>query len=147
MRMPGSRNPASSHYVRDSIRVLVLPDVQRLPTDFTKADVVASITGDVGSELRCPPFAIRLRTHAVLRAGVPETAVNEHCKSKPRHHEIGPPGEVSSVEPEPHPACVQSSAQFHLWPRVPDPLTRHEGADLIRGSLGAVARPRHPEVL
>ena len=147
MRMPGSRNPAGRHYVCDSIGVLVLPDVQRLPTDFTKADVVASIPGDVGSELRCPPFPIRLRTHAVLRAGVPETAVNEHCQSKPRHNEIRPPGEVLTVEPEPYPTCVQSSAQFHLWSRVPDPLTRHEVADLIRGSLGSVTRSSHPEVL
>jgi hypothetical protein len=147
MRMPGSCNPASRHYVRDSIGVLMLPHVQRLPTDFTKADVVASIPGDVGSELRRPPFAIRSGTNAVLRAGVPEAAINEHGKSKAGHNEVRPPGEVPAVEPEPYPACVQSPAQFHLWAGVADPLTRHEVADLIRRSLGPVTTLSHPEFL
>ncbi len=137
--------PAVRQHIRHGVGILVLPDMQRLPTDFTKPSVVTPIPGYVGIELRCPPFAVRLRPYSVLWAGMPEAAIDKDSQLESGQHEIRFSREVPPVKPKANPTCVQSSAQRHLWFRVPGPLTGHKAPDLIRGSGWPVIRLTHSE--
>jgi len=148
MRSPSEGGePAGCQYVRHRVGIFVFPDMQRLPTHFTKAAIVAPIPGNGGIELRSPPVAIRLRTHPMLGAGVPEATIDEYSHPKPGQHEIRLSGEVPAVKPKANPACMKSTPQRNLGPGVPRPLTGHEVPDLIRRRSRRATRPTHSEAL
>lgn len=142
----GDCMPPRREVLGHGFRVLVLPDVHRLPTDLDELGVVAPIPRYVGSQLlRPPPPSVRLRRHHVLGTRMPVAAVNEHRYPQPREHEIGASREIASLKPEPDTPTVECAAQSSLGFRVLRPLARHKCTDLFRGRRRAI-RPTDHEV-
>lgn len=60
------------------LRVLMLPDPDHLPPQFSEMRVGLAITLHVAGQLAGPPLRVGLRRGLVLRASVPEATINEH---------------------------------------------------------------------
>lgn len=79
--------------VADSFRsrlwVLMLPDANDGPTSRSQEAVRLTVAVSVPSKLRSPEIAVDDRKYAMLRAAMPETAVDEYGDPMPREHHVG----------------------------------------------------------
>ena len=71
------------------MEILVLPDTDRQPTKFDQRFVVAVVSGDIPVQLLLPPGPVGFRQYPVVRATVPETAVEKHGYTRPCKNDVG----------------------------------------------------------
>ncbi len=81
---PNNLGHADGH----GLRVLVLPRSHKEPPVLAKSGLIATVAGDVPSNLRSPVVGIRSRSHAVVRAAVPDAAVDGNGHSLSREDDI-----------------------------------------------------------
>lgn len=62
--------------------VVVLPEPKDGPTSIPQVRIGAPVTTDVASELLLPPRGVVRGRGSVLRARVPEAAVDEDCDAR-----------------------------------------------------------------
>ena len=67
----------------------MFPDTDRQPAEFDQRFVVAAVSGDIAVQFRFPPCPVGFRQYPVVRATVPETAVEEHGNTRPCEHNVG----------------------------------------------------------
>src|SRR5262245_27964472 len=84
----GSLAPDSLDPVRCFAGRLMLPEVQRQPTQTGQGGILAPIAVDVALQFRGPPLAVVLGHDDVLSASVPETAVDEDGNPCPAEADI-----------------------------------------------------------
>jgi hypothetical protein len=106
--------PCRGQTVRYYGRFLVLPDMHRRPAERSEDLVVSMVTFAVRVEFGGPPLRVRLGGHPVIRAGVPEAAIDEHRHPEPHEHHIRPAREVPTMQSEPNPSCMQLPTQGKL---------------------------------
>jgi len=119
--------------IRRHIGVLVLPNVNRLPSELAQEFVVAAISRNVGIEFRHPPVVVRPRRCSVNWAPVPEASVDEDGRVRPDKHEVRSTRKIAPMESEAHASPMQRSPESEFWLRVSRPLSRHERTYLRRG--------------
>lgn len=68
----------------------MFPESERCPACFAQHQVRFSVALSVAVQLRHPVLRIPLRRRRMLRASVPEAAVNEDCNSLLREHDVSP---------------------------------------------------------
>jgi len=61
----------------------MLPYADRQPADFHQTAVVPSVSSGVLSEFCDPPVLVVLRNSHMIRATMPETAVDENGNARP----------------------------------------------------------------
>jgi hypothetical protein len=127
-----SVTPACSQHVRNNFGIFVLPNTQHLPTEFMQFDVVAPVPTDICIKFGCPPAAIRLRTHSVFGASMPEAAIYEYSKPQFRQYEIRFSRKIATVESEAKTSGMQSPTQGYLRSSILGPLARHKVPNLLR---------------
>ena len=116
-------------------RVIVFPHSDDRPTRLGERCVGRPISSHVRLELLRPPLLVRLREGCVLRATMPETAVDEHRDPLAREGDIGPRSTQSrdtQVDPVAETAAVELPAQSHLGVRIPVSHARHPFRNLGR---------------
>ena len=91
----------SSDPVGRLIRVLVLPDMDRSPSESASSPSFRASLSRFASNLAFHQSLIVLRHHAVIRAGMPEATVDEHGQPCGRQHDVRRAGQVPPVQPEP----------------------------------------------
>ncbi len=115
--------------VRALDHCLVLPEPDDIPTCGPKGRVDGAVTLNVASELRLPVVEVDLRLPSVLRASVPEAAIDEHCDSLSLEGDVGAnpsaPGFDREVHPEPEPPSVQFAAERELGLGIPARAAPH----------------------
>ena len=89
---------AQWHPLRE--RVLVLPHMQHRPAHFLKLTVFLSISFYVALKFAPPPITIVPWKNAVVRAGVPETSVNEYRYPCGGERNIRSAGKPRLIDPE-----------------------------------------------
>src|SRR5688572_5751010 len=77
------------HALRGCIGVLVLPHADDLPASASQHVVNLAIPISVPAQLRHPVVTVGLRDHLVLRAVVPEAAVDEDGDSGAGEDDVG----------------------------------------------------------
>ena len=60
------------------MEIFMFPDTDRQPTEFDQRFIVTAVSGDIPVQFRSPPGPVGFRQDTVVRATVPETAVEEH---------------------------------------------------------------------
>jgi len=133
--------------------------VQHGPTQVGEGGVLRTVAGDVPVELRLPPVAVVTGHGAVLRATVPETAVDEDGDPGSGERHIGAAGQTGMVDPEPQSPAVQLATQGELGLRrgaghPPKSRRRHGVERRWQGRLsvhisnlsGTLERPSRPVV-
>jgi hypothetical protein len=117
------------HPVRSGVHVLVLPDPDDGPSLGRESAVDPPVPPDVESELGCPVLAIVSGNIAMLRAGVPETAIHEHGDFWPAknyvrsyHERLCAYGRVDAV---PQPELVEGSPEIELRTGIAPAIARH----------------------
>jgi hypothetical protein len=113
----------------------VLPDAEHAPTSLPECIIDACVASDVGLKLGPPVLEIALWHVKVLRAGMPEAAIDEHGEQHWAEHDVWVrPNASGTHEPvlsKTKSEVVETSAQRLLGPRsrpavcIPDP--RREG--------------------
>lgn len=88
-------------------RILVFPDMYRLPSELRQLVILASITSDVLLKLASPPSRVVLRSGSMLRATVPEATVDEHRDPSSSKGHIGGSRHTPQVHPVPEAELVQ----------------------------------------
>ena len=78
--------------------VLVFPNPNYLPTHRQQRHVNQPIPFNIMFQLRNPVLTIPARYHMVIRTTVPETAVYEHCNTRPRKDDIWMNLEVTALD-------------------------------------------------
>ena len=95
--------------------VLVLPDPDSEPPCRRELSIGVPVATDDAVELQAPPAGVGLGQVAVLRARVPEAAVDEHRDPGTPKQDVDAPTTVPtrnrSVDDEPQAAPVESTAQ------------------------------------
>lgn len=99
-----------------------------LPNDQGQPSGALDLTNGVrvsvldGFELDFPPLPVRPWHGEVLRAAMPEAAVDENRDSRSTEEYVGSPSprdaRWSRVHQEAQPQGVQGTAQFDLWSRI-----------------------------
>src|SRR4051812_45881562 len=96
----------------------MLPEAQDRPASRLESCVGFAITFDVAVEFRLPELAICARLRSVLRASMPEAAVNEHGYPLAREDNVradwAQVGIDSIVLPETRPGAMQLRSQAQL---------------------------------
>lgn len=121
--------PQGLNAIGNDHRILVLPGSHHQPAGLTERYIVAPVTGNVGSKLGAPPIGVRLWSHCVLWASVPEAAVNEDRDLRPSQCDIGATRKVPQVDAVPEPSAVQLAAESQFRPGIPSSETGHEAAN------------------
>ena len=73
----GPRHPETPNTFGGDGRILVFPDMYGQPADLPKSIILATVTLSVFVEFGLPPGMVRFRQYSVIRAGMPETTVDE----------------------------------------------------------------------
>ena len=71
------------------MEILMFPDTDRQPTEFDQRFIVTAVSGDIAVQLRFPPVPVGFRQYPVVRATVPETAVEKHGYTRPCKNDVG----------------------------------------------------------
>jgi hypothetical protein len=119
-------SPKSLNAFADNRRILVLPHSDDNPVRLLKDGLVSAITGNVRIELAAPPISIRLRSHRMLWATMPKTAVGEHCDLGSGENNVWPPWKIRNIDPVSKPTSVQFPSQRQLRFRPSCAEIRHE---------------------
>src|SRR5829696_3259520 len=132
------RTRASSRSARSSGRrvsvsdlgyVLVLPGAEHLPAVTCERAVDSTVSGDVASELRLPVRGVRTWRVAVVRAAVPEAAVDEDGEARAREDHVGSNDSGRSrdwvIDPEAQPTSVELRPQSQFRSCVTPTVAAH----------------------
>jgi hypothetical protein len=116
-------------------RILVFPNSDDYPSGFSKGRVVTTVTSNIRSELGAPPIGIRLRSHRMLWATMPKTAVNEDSDLGSGENNVWSPRNGWNIDPVSKPTSVQflSQCQFRTRPRRSE--VRHESTHRLARRL------------
>jgi DNA (cytosine-5)-methyltransferase 1 len=82
----------------------------------------------------------------MLRAGMPEAAIDENCNARPRENDVRSapePGNGRVVDPIAKPSTMQLASQGHLGSGVPASVREHRCARVRRGGLRCSSAVRH----
>ena len=111
---------------RNDDRVLMFPNSDDYPSRFLKGHIITTVTSNVRSKLGAPPIGIRLRSHGMLWATMPKTAVNENCDLGSSENNVWSPSQGWNIDPISKSPAVQflSQGQFRARPRSSE--VRHE---------------------
>jgi len=108
----------------------MFPDMERLPTERCKFQVLAPVSFSVRRDLLAPPGRIRLWSDRVLGTSMPEASVYEDRESKPHNYYVRPTRKILTMQPETHTTPVQFATESPLWPSVLATKAPHERTDL-----------------
>ena len=120
---------------RSILRIIMFPNPQDDPTGVGKPAVSVRITSPVGGHLFSPVGRIRHCNRVVLRAPVPETAVQKNRDSFSRKDQVGRPSQAldgCSRDAIPQAQRVDCGAQGDLGFRVSAPVRPHAGTNAGR---------------
>src|SRR4051794_13117893 len=95
----------------------MLPNANHSPTGFAQSGVRVSIAADVAIELRPPPVGVPRGRRAVLRARVPEAAVEVDGNPSPRKHQVSAPPKTNdrrAIDPVPKSQGMHRSTERKL---------------------------------
>ena len=123
----GTTSPQISYDQGSVMEILMFPDTDRQPTEFDQRFVVAAISGDISVQLRFPPGPVGFRQYPVVRATVPETAVEKHGDTCPCEHHVWGTGKPAHMLPESEAETVQFTAQTDLAGRIAPGHASHLG--------------------
>jgi hypothetical protein len=122
VRAESRRDP---HEIGDPVAdvgdVLVLPESHHRPPGNLPEVAGLDVTSSVGRDLGRPELRVRLGSRVVLRAAVPEAAVDENGHLAPREDDVGGAAEVgdrSAVHEVAQTASVQFTSHGQLWSGV-----------------------------
>ena len=110
------------------VQSFVLPDTDDRPAVRHQPCGRVAIPLDVRLQLRRPPRSVVRRPRRVLRAAMPEAAVDEDSDPSRGEHDVSPSTGYArewNVYAVPIPKAMQSPPQRDLWGRVARPLLRH----------------------
>ena len=114
-------------------RILVFPHPDDRPASFDEAPVRLRVALDVAGEFGGPPVRVGGRRRSMLRARMPEAAVDEDRNLRPREHDVSCPSQVGQ-RPNMHPIAeakaVQTAPQQHLRSGITSGLPAHASARL-----------------
>ena len=116
--------------------IVMLPHSGDSPTSLLEQCNGFRVTFTRPRELGLPPCGVGLRCGAMFRAGVPETAINEHSHMCSEEDDISPTRQGpqrSDVHPVPQTQPVKLAAQRELRWGVPLAHIAHAPADHGRG--------------
>ena len=105
----------------------MFPDTDWQPTEFNQRFVVAAVSGNIAVQLRFPPCPVGFRQYPVVRATVPETAIEKHGDTCPCEYHVGGTGKSTQMLPESQAETVQFTAQTDLAGRIAPGHTSHLG--------------------
>jgi hypothetical protein len=108
----------------------VLPNAKDPPACCVKVGVHRGVTGTVAFDFLPPELGSRCRWLVVLRATVPEAAINEDCNSAAREDEVGSACKLG-VEDISETDRKAELAQGHFWLGVVSTVARHAKAALL----------------
>src|SRR5829696_904503 len=115
--------------VSDLGYVLVLPGAEHLPSVTCERAVDSTVSGDVASELRLPVRGVRPWRVAVVRAAVPEAAVDEDGEARAREDHVGSNDSGRSrdwvIDPEAQPTSVELRPQSQFRSCVTPTVAAH----------------------
>jgi len=134
-----------AHPVRDQCGILVLPGAQDSPSRLDKPTISVAIPGAIGLDLRPPPVRVCLGPGDVIRASVPEAAVDVDGDSPSREDDVCAAPEArnrSAVDTEAKPAPVKLGPHRELRGGVALARRLHP-AQRIRRGCRRNARPAH----
>jgi hypothetical protein len=86
----------------------MLPETEHRPPNPFQARVSVPVTLYVRLDFVPPPLGVRLRPSSVLRAAMPETAIDENCDARAHECQIGAAARTwkEPIHPEPEAHCV-----------------------------------------
>ena len=79
----------STHYVHGPKRIRVFPEPQYQPPATLKEAIRVTVTTNVCLNLSAPPIGVGLRPSSMLRAPVPEAAVDKNSNLLADEREVG----------------------------------------------------------
>jgi hypothetical protein len=124
--------------VRSDHRVVMLPDAEYGPAGFTQHRVNLSVTTNVSINFGNPIIDIAAWLPIVLRAPVPEAAVDEHrdlCANEHHISRTANTGDWAPRNPITKAAPVQHRSESQLRLRVPAPISLHRLAGRRGGHI------------
>ena len=111
----------------------MLPDSYRSPPSVKQNRIGFRVTFTVALDLGTPPGCIGFGEGLVLRAAVPEAAVDEHGNASAREHEIGAPapaGKRPEIDAVTKARSMEMRSNLQFAGRVSAALTLHPSSDL-----------------
>lgn len=130
-----SLSPQSLNAFGDNHRILMLPHPDDDPVRLLKVRFVSAITSNIRIELGAPPISIRLRSHRMLRATMPKTAINENCDLGSGENNVWSPWKDCNIDPVSKPTSVQFLSQCQFRTRPGRAEIRHESTHRIARRL------------
>lgn len=127
------RSPCSLDNIRASSWSLMLPHPQHGPAEVMESGVRPSVPRHVRVQLCPPPVGVRLRSDAVVWAGVPEAAIHEDRQAGAREDYVRPARQGAHVDAKSEAPPVKLTAQSHLRPGSTGLEIRHEAAHGLTG--------------
>lgn len=85
----------------------MLPDSDHLPSEFAQLAVCALISPSVRLDLVDPELPVCVRADSVLRAAVPETAIDEDRNFLAGENDIRGTGQILPVNPKTQPTQMK----------------------------------------
>jgi hypothetical protein len=117
----------------------MLPDAHKNPSRGTQLLHVLFVPHLVMRDLCFPVLLVLPWPHSVLRASVPDAAVNRNCDAGSREHDIGSERKVANwpmVLSEPQASSVKRRPKDYLGTGVLRAITSHHGRCSWRGRRG-----------
>lgn len=144
-RTSGTLDEYLTHPFSRHDRVFVLPYADRRPTLGSESRLDLSVSLHVSCELGLPVGAVHPRHVRVLRAAVPEAAVDEDGETRAGEGDVNsyrPPARDSDriVAAEAEPGAVKGRAESELGPSVPLSVALHDRGRRRRGGMGIPRR-------
>lgn len=145
MRTVSSATPLRLDSVSHSRGRLVLPCTYDQPALFLQGGIVPSVTLSVPRQLGSPPIRVRSGSYSVLRAPVPEAAVDLNRDPGPGEYDVWAAPQSRDVDAVTEPPSMQLTSYGHLGPSARGSHARHEARDrrATRGWSGAALFNRH----
>lgn len=137
-----SITPDALDAISNEHQVLMLPNSHHNPAGRTERRVVASITGNVRVELGTPPIGVRFWSYRMLRAAVPETAIDENNDPRPSQCDVRASRDISHVHSVPKPSAVQLMPKCQLRSGPLSSEARHEATYSRARRLGLLGAAR-----
>jgi hypothetical protein len=124
----------------------MLPNTLDMPSCFQQTLVCVAVTPLIRSEFYRPPIAVSLGLCFVLRAGMPETAVDEDSYPRGHKHQVGAPTEAwqyRSIHEKPQSKRVQATPNRKLRRSVSCAYALHPSEGAWRRCARYTAGPAH----
>ena len=133
--MFSSASPQPLDAFGDHHRILVFPNSDDYPSGFLKGRVVTTITSNVRSKLGAPPIGIRLRSHRMLWATMPKTAVNEDSDLGSGENNVWSPRKSCNIDSVSKSTPVQFLSQCQFRTRPGRAEVRHQSTHRLTRRL------------